>query len=65
MLGLSTLENIRFVDIGSGSGLSSLAAHRLGADVTSFDYDPSSVGCTLERRERYAKNSPRWRILHG
>ena len=33
--------------------------------MTSFDYDPSSVGCALEMRERYAKNSPRWRILHG
>jgi len=65
MLGVTTLEGMRFVDIGSGSGLSSLAAHRLGADVTSFDYDPSSVGCTLEMRERYAKDSPRWRIMHG
>jgi 2-polyprenyl-3-methyl-5-hydroxy-6-metoxy-1,4-benzoquinol methylase len=65
MLGLATLDGLRFIDIGSGSGLSSLAAHRLGADVTSFDYDPSSVGCTLEMRDRYAKDSARWRIMHG
>ena len=65
MLGVTTLDGKRFIDIGSGSGLSSLAAHRLGADVTSFDYDPSSVGCTLEMRDRYAKDSERWRILHG
>jgi 2-polyprenyl-3-methyl-5-hydroxy-6-metoxy-1,4-benzoquinol methylase len=65
MLGVTSLEGMRFVDVGSGSGLSSLAAHRLGADVTSFDYDPSSVGCTLEMRDRYAKDSPRWRIMHG
>ena len=65
MLGLTTLEGMRFIDIGSGSGLSSLAALRLGADVTSFDYDPSSVGCTLEMRERYATDNPRWRIMHG
>ncbi len=65
MLGVTTLEGMRFIDIGSGSGLSSLAAHRLGADVTSFDYDPSSVGCTLEMRDRYAKDSPQWRIMHG
>jgi 2-polyprenyl-3-methyl-5-hydroxy-6-metoxy-1,4-benzoquinol methylase len=64
-LGVETLAGKQFIDIGSGSGLFSLAAHRLGADVTSFDYDPSSVGCTLEMRERYAKDSPRWRILHG
>ncbi len=65
MLGVTTLAGKRFVDIGSGSGLSSIAALRLGADVTSFDYDPSSVGCTLEMRERYAKGSDRWRIMHG
>ena len=65
MLGLASLDGLRFIDIGSGSGLSSLAAHRLGADVTSFDYDPSSVGCTLEMRDRYARDSPRWRVMHG
>jgi 2-polyprenyl-6-hydroxyphenyl methylase/3-demethylubiquinone-9 3-methyltransferase len=65
MLGVQTLQGRRFIDIGSGSGLFSLAAHRLGADVTSFDYDPSSLGCTLEMRDRYAKDSDRWRIMHG
>ena len=65
MLGVTSLAGLRFIDIGSGSGLSSLAAHHLGADVTSFDYDPSSVGCTLEMRDRYAKDSPRWRVMHG
>jgi 2-polyprenyl-3-methyl-5-hydroxy-6-metoxy-1,4-benzoquinol methylase len=65
LLGVESLEGRRFLDIGSGSGLFSLAAHRLGADVTSFDYDPSSVGCTLEMRTRYAPESDRWRILHG
>lgn len=65
MLGVESLAGRRFIDIGSGSGLSSLAAHRLGAEVLSFDYDPSSVGCTLEMRERYAKESDRWTIMHG
>lgn len=65
MLGVETLEKKRFIDIGSGSGLFSLAAHRLGAEVTSFDYDPSSVGCTLEMKSRYAPESERWRIMHG
>ena len=46
MLQLQRLDGLRFLDIGSGSGLSSLAARRLGAKVHSFDYDPQSVGCT-------------------
>lgn len=65
MLGVDTLDGQRFVDVGSGSGLFSLAAHRLGADVTSFDNDPSSVNCTAELRDRYAGDSRNWRILHG
>ena len=42
------LDGLRFLDIGSGSGLFSLAARRLGAEVHSFDYDPQSVACTRE-----------------
>lgn len=70
--GLSELlcgENLRgktFLDVGSGSGLSSLAAWRLGATVTSFDYDPSSVGCTQELHRRYAQNDDsRWKVERG
>ena len=43
MLGVVSLHEKTFIDIGSGSGLSSLAARNLGAKVTSFDYDDSSV----------------------
>ena len=40
MLECNSLEDKQFLDIGSGSGLFSLAAKRLGAKVHSFDYDP-------------------------
>ena len=46
MLGVEELTGQTFLDIGSGSGLFSLAARRLGATVHSFDYDPQSVACT-------------------
>ena len=38
MLSVTTLELKRFTDIVSGSGLFSIAALRLDADVTSFEY---------------------------
>ncbi|MEQ1561756.1 MAG: methyltransferase domain-containing protein [Nitrospira sp.] len=65
MLGLETLKGKTFLDIGSGSGLFSLAAYRLGATVYSFDYDINSVECTKMLRERYAKNDPLWKVEQG
>lgn len=65
MLGLERLDGLRFLDIGSGSGLFSLAARRLGASVTSFDYDPQSVACTAELRRRFDHEDEHWRILQG
>ena len=44
---LDTLNGKSFLDIGSGSGLQSLAAHKAGADkIFSFDYDINSVEAT-------------------
>ena len=65
MLECETLQNKTFLDIGSGSGLFSLAARRLGAEVFSFDYDPNSVGCTRELRRRYFENDGQWRVEEG
>jgi len=56
------LKGKRFLDIGSGSGLFSLAARRQGAIVHSFDYDPQSVACTTELRERYFKDDKDWKV---
>ena len=60
MLGRDSLEGKTFLDAGSGSGLFSLAARRLGATVHSFDYDPQSVACTAELKQRYFADDPKW-----
>ena len=65
MLGRKSLDGLTFLDIGSGSGLFSLAAQRLGATVTSFDYDSDSFGCTNTLRASYAGSDPRWTVLQG
>ncbi|MBI2962876.1 MAG: class I SAM-dependent methyltransferase [Deltaproteobacteria bacterium] len=65
MLGGDALRGARFLDVGSGSGLFSLAARRLGASVLSFDYDPSSVACTEEIRRRFFPDDAEWTIRRG
>lgn len=65
MLGVETLSGKRFLDIGSGSGLFSLAARRLGAKVHSLDYDPQSVACTAELRRRYFPDDANWQVEQG
>ncbi|MEW4528033.1 MAG: class I SAM-dependent methyltransferase [Maioricimonas sp. JB045] len=65
MLRVESLESRRFLDIGSGSGLFSLAARRLGATVHSFDFDPQSVACAEELRNRYFAGDDRWTIERG
>jgi 2-polyprenyl-3-methyl-5-hydroxy-6-metoxy-1,4-benzoquinol methylase len=65
MLGADRLDGLRLLDAGSGSGLFSLAARRLGATVHSFDFDPDSVACTRELKNRYFPNDPAWTIEQG
>ncbi len=65
MLEVESLEGRSFLDIGSGSGLFSLAARRLGARVHSFDFDSNSFACTQELRNRYFPNDPNWRVEQG
>jgi 2-polyprenyl-6-hydroxyphenyl methylase/3-demethylubiquinone-9 3-methyltransferase len=59
------LRDQTFLDIGSGSGLSSLAARRLGARVYSFDYDAQSVACTQELRRRFFPGDAAWAVAQG
>jgi 2-polyprenyl-3-methyl-5-hydroxy-6-metoxy-1,4-benzoquinol methylase len=54
-----------FIDVGSGSGLFSLAARRLGAYVYSFDYDSQSVACTAELKRRYFPGDASWTVAQG
>ncbi len=65
MLECEDLNGKTFLDIGSGSGLFSLAARRLGARVHSFDYDPHSVACTTELRRRFYPEDSNWRVESG
>jgi 2-polyprenyl-6-hydroxyphenyl methylase/3-demethylubiquinone-9 3-methyltransferase len=65
MLGVENLDGKSFLDIGSGSGLFSLAARRLGARVHSFDYDPASVACTAELRRRLFADDSDWIVERG
>jgi 2-polyprenyl-3-methyl-5-hydroxy-6-metoxy-1,4-benzoquinol methylase len=66
MLQVEDLRGKTFIDIGSGSGLFSLAAMRLGAArVHSFDYDSNSVACAQELRRRYFQQAANWTIEQG
>lgn len=59
------LRGRTFLDVGCGSGLFSLCAHRAGASqIVSFDIDADSVEATrlLHRR---AGSPDSWRVLHG
>ena len=59
------LRGRTFIDIGSGSGLFSLAARQLGASVHSFDYDARSVACTKELRQRFFPRHDGWTVEQG
>ncbi|MGH3388119.1 MAG: class I SAM-dependent methyltransferase, partial [Actinomadura sp.] len=53
-----------FLDVGCGSGLFSLAAHRLGARVRSFDVDPDCVAAAAGLRDRFAAGAD-WTVERG
>jgi 2-polyprenyl-6-hydroxyphenyl methylase/3-demethylubiquinone-9 3-methyltransferase len=65
LLELDDSRSRRFLDAGCGSGLFSLAAYRLDAEVTSFDVDRASTECVRELKRRYAAETTRWKIFDG
>jgi 2-polyprenyl-6-hydroxyphenyl methylase/3-demethylubiquinone-9 3-methyltransferase len=62
---LGDIDGRSFLDIGCGSGLFSLAATRLGADVSCFDFDDESVRCAEDLKQRYEVPDESWKIYHG
>lgn len=64
-LNVDNLAGKRFIDIGCGSGLHSMAALDAGAaEIVSFDLDPNSVAAT--RQLRAMRGDPaHWQILQG
>ncbi|MEM6979798.1 MAG: class I SAM-dependent methyltransferase [Planctomycetota bacterium] len=71
LLQTDSLVNKRFLDIGSGSGLFSLAAFQMGASVTSMDVDPDSVRCTQTCQNQALQSAssqitaPHWEVIEG
>lgn len=65
MLQTDSLEGKTFLDIGSGSGIHSLAARMAGANVFSFDYDMNSIKCTQFLKDTYFKDDKQWHIERG
>ncbi|MDX8466847.1 class I SAM-dependent methyltransferase [Mesorhizobium sp. VK23B] len=64
-LGKESLEGMDFLDIGSGSGLHSLAAFDAKAKrIHSFDFDPLSVRTTAKLRQ-LAGDPPNWIVERG
>jgi SAM-dependent methyltransferase len=65
LLRTDSLAGKVFLDIGCGSGIHSLAAHRMGAErIISFDYDPDSVE-TTKRVRQWAGAPANWSVFQG
>jgi len=64
-LKIENLNGKKVLDIGSGSGLFSLAASRLGAEVVSIDFDIDSVACTQHLKTTFGAENSNWKIMQG
>lgn len=66
MLETESLQGLTFLDAGAGSGLSSLAAMKLGAEmVHSFDYDKVSVESIRAIKDKFYPQAERWIVEQG
>ena len=64
-LGIEDLRGKTFVDVGTGSGVYSLAACELGAArIVSFDVDPGCVACCKDLRAS-AGSPDHWTVREG
>lgn len=66
-LPIDSLQGKKFLDIGSGSGLFSLAAWKAGVkELVSFDYDSDSVKCTKNLCNSMPQEAGRhWNVERG
>ena len=64
-MGTTDLSGKRFLDIGSGSGLFSLAANRISAEVLSIDFDDQCVACTESLKRDYSDSDLLWEVRQG
>ena len=60
--GMKSFAGRTFLDIGCGSGLSSVAATRLGATVSSVDIDPLNIENTERLLTRFAPPGAQWKV---
>jgi 2-polyprenyl-6-hydroxyphenyl methylase/3-demethylubiquinone-9 3-methyltransferase len=60
----SDIKNKKILDIGCGSGLSSLCFSLLGGEVYSFDYDKRSVNASKLTKQKFNKDA-NWIIQQG
>jgi SAM-dependent methyltransferase len=64
-IGTPQIEGRRVVDVGSGSGVSSLCFYNASpAELISFDYDEHSVEATKSLRDRVCDGGM-WKIMRG
>ena len=64
-LTIERIKDANILDLGSGSGIHSLAFYNLGASyITSVDYDENSVEATRKLWRKVGSPS-NWNVLHG